>query len=138
MEKRNVTTEIKGRLRTDKIFDRLVTFATVTDELLDKAAFEALLEVERRREAGIPQARFDAGGVEGGEFEHQEGEEVHAVPHVHGPDCDHDHEAPKADAAAEVPAEEAPAKPKRARKPKAAAETEAAPEAEAAAETTEA
>jgi trigger factor len=93
--RRGNTTEIKGRLRTDRIFERLLTTATITEELLDKAAFEALVELERRREAGIPVNRFDAGGVEGGDLEGQEGGEPVAVTpadHVHGPDCDHDHE----------------------------------------------
>ena len=71
-----------------------------------------LREMERKKEAGTPTARFDAGGVEGGDFEDQEGGEptaiVPAEEHVHGPDCDHDHE------------EEAP-KPKRAAKKKEAA-----------------
>ena len=112
LEKRGSTTEIKGRIRTDKIFEQLVATASVTEELLDKAAFEALVELERKREAGIPVGRFDAGGLEGGDLEGQEGGEPAAVTpagHVHGPDCDHDHEeekpikkaAPKAEAVEE-------------------------------------
>lgn len=96
LERRGNTTEIKGRLRTDRIFDHLLTTAKVTEERLDKAAFEALVELERKREAGIPVNRFDAGGLEGGDLEGQEGGEPAAVApagHVHGPDCDHDHEA---------------------------------------------
>ncbi len=99
LERRGNTTEIKGRLRTDKILDRLLAAATVTEELLDKAAFEALMELERRREAGLPVNRFDAGGLEGGDLEDQEGGEPAAVApaeHVHGPDCDHDHDAAEA------------------------------------------
>jgi trigger factor len=94
LERRGNTTEIKGRLRTDRIFNHLLTTATITEELLDKAAFEALVELERRREAGIPVNRFDAGGLEGGDLEGQEGGEPIAVAagHVHGPDCDHDHD----------------------------------------------
>ena len=95
LERRGNATEIKGRLRTDRIFDHLLTTATVAEELLDKAAFEALVELERKREAGIPVGRFDAGGLEGGDLEDQEGGEPAAVApadHVHGPDCDHDHE----------------------------------------------
>ena len=95
LEKRGSTTEIKGRIRTDKIFEQLVATASVTEELLDKAAFEALVELERKREAGIPVGRFDAGGLEGGDLEGQEGGEPAAVTpagHVHGPDCDHDHD----------------------------------------------
>jgi len=93
LEERGATSEIKGRVRTDKIFNHLLTFCTVTEELLDKEAFEALVELERRREAGVPTARFDAGGVEGGELEHQEGGAPDSVSeaHVHGPDCAHDH-----------------------------------------------
>ena len=99
LERRGNVTEIKGRLRTDRIFDRLLTTAKITEELLDKAAFEALVELERKREAGIPVNRFDAGGLEGGDMEGQEGGEPAAVApaaHVHGPDCDHDHEAEEA------------------------------------------
>ena len=87
--------EVKGRVRTDKIFNHILGLATVTEELLDAEAYKALLEVERRREAGVPAARFDAGGLEGGELEHQEGGDPDAVvaaeAHVHGPDCDHEH-----------------------------------------------
>ena len=92
LEKRGSTTEIRGRVRTDKIFEMIVAAATVTEQLLDKEAFAAQVELERRREAGIPMARFDAGGVEGGELEHQEGGAPVTAEHVHGPDCDHDHE----------------------------------------------
>ncbi|HJU83096.1 MAG TPA: trigger factor [Holophagaceae bacterium] len=97
LEQRNTTTEIKGRIRTDKIFAKLLETAKVTEEILDKAAFMELLEMERRREAGQAVGRFDAGGLEGGGFEEQEGGEPAAVTaaeheHVHGPDCDHDHE----------------------------------------------
>jgi len=94
LEKRGSTTEIKGRVRTDKIFEMLLKTATINEELLDKTAFAAQVELERRREAGIPMARYDAGGLEGGELEHQEGgspDSVQAAEHVHGPDCDHDH-----------------------------------------------
>lgn len=101
LEKRGALNEFKGRIRTDKIFEHLFTFSTITEQLLDKDAFAALLELERKREAGTPTARFDAGGVEGGDFEDQEGGEPTAVKpaeaHVHGPDCDHGHaeESPK-------------------------------------------
>lgn len=126
LERRGNTTEIKGRLRTDRIFESLLTTASVTEELLDKAAFEALVELERKREAGIPMNRFDAGGLEGGDLEGQEGGEpavVAPAEHVHGPDCDHGHvteeakpvkkvakkAAPKAEAVeTEAPAEEKP------------------------------
>lgn len=89
LERRGATTEIKGRVRTDKIFSKLLAGAVVTEEVLDKEAFLALVELERKREAGEPVSRFDAGGVEGGDLEEQEGGEPQ--PHVHGPDCDHDH-----------------------------------------------
>jgi trigger factor len=95
LDKRGSTTEIKGRVRTDKIFEMILATATISEELLDKEAFAAQVELERRREAGIPMARFDAGGLEGGELEHQEGgspDSVQASEHVHGPDCDHSHE----------------------------------------------
>ena len=120
LERRGNTTEIKGRIRTDKIFEKLAAAATVTEELLDREAFAALVELERKREAGIPVGRFDAGGLEGGELEDQEGGEPAAVTpaeHVHGPDCDHDHDHGHAEAKpakkaakAEAPAEEKPAK----------------------------
>ena len=116
LERRGNTTEIKGRLRTDRIFDHLLTTAKVTEELLDKAAFEALVELERKREAGLPVNRFDAGGLEGGDLEGQEGGEPAAVApvgHVHGPDCDHDH------------GDEAEVKPAKKPAPKAKAEAEA-------------
>jgi trigger factor len=95
LEQGGATNEIKGRVRTDKIFSRILSLATVTEELLDQEAFKALLELERRRESGAPAARFDAGGVEGGDLEHQEGGDPDAVvpaeaEHVHGPDCDHE------------------------------------------------
>ncbi|MBI1753454.1 MAG: trigger factor [Acidobacteria bacterium] len=142
LDKRGNTTEIKGRLRTDRIFDHLLATAKVTEELLDKEAFEALVELERKREAGIPVNRFDAGGLEGGDLEGQEGGEPVAVApagHVHGPDCDHDHEheAPaeeakpkkKAVKKAEEPAEEsAVEKPKKAAKAKEPKAEEAAEE----------
>ena len=94
LEKRGATTEVKGRLRTDKIFKHLLTFATVAEELLDKAAFLDLVELERKREAGEAVSRFDAGGLEGGDLAHQEGGEpvMAGHDHVHGPDCDHDHD----------------------------------------------
>ncbi len=96
LEQRGSINEIKGRIRTEKIFERLMTFATVTEEFLDKDAFLALLEEERRRESGAPTARFDVGGV-GSESEDDDEDGAptsvqHAEPHVHGPDCDHDHE----------------------------------------------
>lgn len=132
LERRGNTTEIKGRLRTDRIFDHLLGFATVTETLLDKEAFEALVELERKREAGLPVSRFDAGGLEGGDLEGQEGGEPATVApagHVHGPDCDHDHDhAPDADAA---PVKKAPAK-KAA--PKTEAETDEKPKAKKAKE----
>ncbi|GLH68028.1 trigger factor [Geothrix edaphica] len=144
LERRGNTTEIKGRLRTDRIFTHLLATATVTEELLDKAAFEALVELERKREAGIPVNRFDAGGLEGGDLEGQEGGEPAAVApagHVHGPDCDHDHDheaeakpakkAPKAKPEAE-PAKDAvkKAEPVAEEKPKKAAAKKEEPAAE--------
>lgn len=131
LERRGTTTEIKGRIRTDKIFERLLATATVAEEVLGKEDFLKLVELERKREAGEPVSRFDAGGLEGGDLEEQEGgapvagSPDAAEPHVHGPDCDHDHEeekpARKAKAKAEPAAEEeaAPAKPKAPRKKKA-------------------
>lgn len=79
LEKRGATTEIKGRIRTDKIFEMLLESATITEELLDKKAYIDLLEVERRRDEGIAQARFDAGGLEGGNLDEQEGGEPEAI-----------------------------------------------------------
>ena len=95
LEQGGATNEIKGRVRTDKIFNHILGLASVTEELLDREAYAALVELERRRESGAPAARFDAGGVEGGDLEHQEGGDPDAVVaaegHVHGPDCGHDH-----------------------------------------------
>ena len=120
LERRGNTTEIKGRLRTDRIFTHLLASAKVTEEQLDKAAFEALVELERKREAGLPVNRFDAGGLEGGDLEGQEGGEpamVAPADHVHGPDCDHDHEAEAKPAKKAVKKEEASEeKPKKAAK----------------------
>ena len=126
LEQRGATTEIKGRIRTDKIFERLLSSAKVTEELLDKEAFLKVVELERKREAGEALERYDAGGLEGGELAEQEGgAPAHHHEHVHGPDCDHDHDhepkpkkvakkaAPKAEAAEvteEKPAKKAAAK----------------------------
>src|SRR5512133_743914 len=125
LERRGNTTEIKGRLRTDRIFTHLLSTAKVTEEQLDKAAFEALVELERKREAGIPVNRFDAGGPEGGDLEGQEGGEPAAVApadHVHGPDCDHDHDHGHEAAPAKKPAvKKAKAEPEIEEKPKKAA-----------------
>jgi trigger factor len=82
LERRGATTELKGRVRTEKIFEKLLGFATVTEELLDKDAFQALIELERKRETGAPVARFDAGGMEGGDLEDQEGGDPDAVKPV--------------------------------------------------------
>jgi trigger factor len=79
LERRGANMEIKGRIRTEKIFQRLASYSKVSEEWLDKAAFEALSEIERKREEGIPQARFDAGGVGSSELESQEGGEPAAV-----------------------------------------------------------
>jgi trigger factor len=120
LEKRGNATEIKGRLRTDRIFEHLLTSAKVTEELLDKAAFEALVELERKREQGIAVNRFDAGGLEGGELEGQEGGEPVAVApagHVHGPECDHDQEAAEATPVKKAKKEAAKAEPEAEEKP---------------------
>ncbi len=121
LERRGNTTEIKGRLRTDKIFERMAASAKVTEELLDKQAFEELAELERKREAGEAVSRFDAGGLEGGGLDEQEGGE----PHVHGPDCDHDHDHGHEHAEAA----EAEAKPKKVAKKAAKKDEEAQAEA---------
>ncbi|MDP1832345.1 MAG: trigger factor [Geothrix sp.] len=130
LERRGNATEIKGRLRTDRIFDHLLTTAQVTEELLDKAGFEALVELERKREAGIPVNRFDAGGLEGGDLEGQEGGEPAAVApagHVHGPDCDHGHDAEEAKPKKKTvkKAEDAEEKPRKAAKVEPEAEEKA-------------
>lgn len=136
LERRGNATEIKGRLRTDRIFTHLLSFAKITEEQLDKAAFEALVELERKREAGIPVNRFDAGGLEGGDLEGQEGGEpavVAPADHVHGPDCDHDHdheEKPvkaKAPKKAEPEVEEKPKKAAKAKEPAVEAKAEEKP-----------
>nr|WP_320132804.1 trigger factor [uncultured Holophaga sp.] len=75
LERQGALAEIQGRVRTEKIFAKLTEYSTLTEELLDKEAFEQLQELERRREMGMPSARYDAGGLEGGELETQEGGE---------------------------------------------------------------
>lgn len=99
LERRGATTEIKGRLRTDKIFAMILKDAAVTEEILDKEAFRELVELERKREAGLPVARFDAGGMEGGDLEEQEGGDPEAVK-----------PAEAVEAAEEAPADEQPKK----------------------------
>jgi trigger factor len=79
LEKRGATTELRGRVRTAKIFDRLLESADITEEVFDTEAYDNLLEVERRREEGVVQARFDAGGLVGGNFEEQEGGAPEAI-----------------------------------------------------------
>ncbi|MCL1894418.1 MAG: trigger factor [Holophagaceae bacterium] len=88
LDKRGATTEIRGRIRTDKIFDLLLKTATISEELLDKAAYLDLLEMERRREEGVVQARFDAGGLDGGNFAEQDGGEPEAIVPVEEPGSD--------------------------------------------------
>jgi len=75
LQRRGGLAELQGRARTEKIFAKLTSYSTVSEELLEKEAFEKLVELERRREMGIPAARFDAGGLEGGDLEDQEGGE---------------------------------------------------------------
>jgi hypothetical protein len=57
----------------------LLKSATITEELLEKKAYADLLEMERRREEGIAQARFDAGGLEGGNLAEQGGGEPESI-----------------------------------------------------------
>jgi len=117
IEKSGGTAEIRGRVRTDKIFDMLLKSATVTEELLDKKAYGELLEMERRRDEGIAQARFDAGGLAGGNLAEQEGGEPEAVVPA-------EEEAVKAADDESKPIEEA--HPKRGRKKAAEADSEEA------------
>jgi hypothetical protein len=127
IEKSGGTAEIRGRVRTDKIFDMLLKSATVTEELLDKKAYEELLELERRREEGIAQARFDAGGLEGGDLAEQEGGEPEAVVPA-GEESHNAHDAHDAHNAHDAHDEEAKpieeAHPKRGRKKAAEADEE--------------
>ena len=109
-DKHGATMEIRGRLRTEKIFDSVLKRVTVTEETLDGKAYDELLEMERRRAEGLAQARFDAGGVDGGGLEEQDGgapaavvsatngpEEHSAEPHKPEPEPHHDDKkAPKA------------------------------------------
>jgi len=71
-DKHGATMEIRGRLRTEKIFDSVLKHVTVTEEMLDGKAYEELLEMERRRAEGLAQARFDAGGLDGGDLDEQD------------------------------------------------------------------
>lgn len=110
LEKRGAITELMGRVRTEKIFDKLIADAAVKEEMLEKEAFQALMELERKREIGAPVARFDAGGMEGGDLEDQEGGDPDAVKSAEAPEA-----VEEADAPAES-TEEPETKPKRARK----------------------
>ena len=118
IEKSGGTAEIRGRVRTDKIFDMLLKSATVKEEMLDKKAYAELLELERRREEGIAQARFDAGGLAGGDLAEQEGGEPEAVV----PAGEESHDAPDATDEETKPIEEAHSK--RGRKKAAEADAE--------------
>lgn len=109
LERRGATTEIKGRLRTDKIFELILKHAVITEEILDKEAFRALVELERKREAGLPVARFDAGGMEGGDLEEQEGGDPEAVKAAEVEDAPAEEKPKKAAKKAE--GEEKPKKP---------------------------
>jgi trigger factor len=64
-DKHGATMEMRGRLRTEKIFAAVLGRIEVAEETLDSAAYGELLEVERRRAEGLAQARFDAGGIDG-------------------------------------------------------------------------
>jgi trigger factor len=66
-DKHGAAMEIRGRLRTEKIFAAVLGRMEVAEETLGSAAYEELLEVERRRAEGLAQARFDAGGIGGGD-----------------------------------------------------------------------
>jgi len=126
LERRGATTELKGRVRTEKIFDKLLAAATVVEELLNKEAFEALTELERKREAGLPVARFDAGGMEGGDLEDQEGGDPDAVKAAEAAEPvveESTSEKPKkGKKATELAPEEAEEKPKKAKKAEGAEE----------------
>jgi trigger factor len=100
--------QLRAPLFEEKVVDFLLGKATITDRVVTRAELEAAIESE---------------------------DETPIAGHVHGPDCDHDHDhAPKKKAPAkkavkaEAAAEEAPAKPAK----KAAAKKAAEPEAEAA------
>jgi trigger factor len=117
LERRGATTELKGRVRTEKIFDKLLATAAVTEELLDKEAFQALTELEHKREAGLPVARFDAGGMEGGDLEDQEGGDPDAVKEAEAAEAAVEEKPKKAPKkAVEAKDEEAEEKPKKAAK----------------------
>jgi hypothetical protein len=95
---------------------------------MDKASFETLVEQERRREAGLPQARFDAGGLEGGELENQEGGNPDTVKAAEETEEAKVEAEPKKTAAkTEEKVEEAEEKPKKAAPKKAAEATEEKP-----------
>jgi trigger factor len=87
-EKSGASIEIRGRVRTEKIFAMLLGHASISEELLDATAYDSLLEYERRREEGIAQARFDAGGLSDGEYEEQDGGDPDAIK-----SADDEHEA---------------------------------------------
>jgi trigger factor len=72
-DRHGATMEIRGRLRTEKIFAAMLGRMEVAEETLGPAAYEELLEVERRRAEGLAQARFDAGGIGGGDDDDGDG-----------------------------------------------------------------
>ena len=77
LENRGALGEIKGRIRTEMIFKRVLELSTVQEVLLDKAGYDALLESERKQDQASTLHPFDEG-------ESTEG--ASADPHAH-----HDH-----------------------------------------------
>ena len=77
LENRGALGEIKGRIRTEMIFKRLLELSTVQEILLDKKGYEALLESERTQDQASTLHPFDEG---------ESAEGTSTDPHAH-----HDH-----------------------------------------------
>lgn len=77
LENRGALGEIKGRLRTELIFKRLLELSTVQETLLDKKGYDALLESERKQDETSTLHPFDEG---------ESSEGTSTDPHAH-----HDH-----------------------------------------------
>jgi trigger factor len=105
--------QLRAPLYEDKVVDFLFEKAEITDRAVTREELEAAIEAE---DDGL---NLGGGHVHGPDCNHD-----HDHGHVHGPDCDHDHEHADAAPVTEAAAEES--KPKKARKPK--AETEGAEE----------
>lgn len=85
LEERGAISEIQGRVRTEKIFNHILSLATVKEELLDKTAFDALIKKEQQRETPSTLNPFDKGSEEDtlGHTHDHEGHTHHGHSHSH-------------------------------------------------------